>query len=128
LPGFQKKTDRIFVALVALALLRCDSLYPPLNVRVQNSSGLPIEEARVTIKGAEIFIGPVPPSETRTGTLRPKKDSGMVLSFKDSNGRACRQNLDVYVDNGFGGDLDLLVLGCQSTTVKGVPNRPKRGF
>jgi hypothetical protein len=122
------KARTIFVSLVALVLVRCDWLYPPLVVRVQNSTGFAMDETRVSIIGEEALIGRVASAEARTGVLRPKSDSGMELSFKDDSGRVCRQKLDVWVDNGFGGNLDLVALSCQATKVTGAPGRPTRWY
>jgi hypothetical protein len=121
------RTEGSVLLIVALALVGCEWLYPSLVVRVENSTGVVMEETGVAIVGDASLIGRVSAAEVGTGRLRPKSDSGMVLSFKDGSGRICRQKLDVWVDNGFGGDLRLIVNNCESTKVTGMPGRPMRG-
>src|SRR3954468_14906630 len=118
------RTEVNVLSIVAVALVGCEWLYPPLVVRVANSTGVVMEETNVTITGDTSIIGRVSAAEVGTGRLRPRSDSGMSLSFKDGHGRICRQKLDVWVDNGFGGDLQLVVNNCESTEITGTPGRP----
>jgi hypothetical protein len=126
-------TDRLSprsVAVVGLILVLaatgCDWLLRrPARVEVRNSTGADIHNLRLTAVGDDDVIGDLRRSETRIVKLKPKGDSGLVLSFTDGAGRSCRQEPDVYLDRMLGGDIAVDLLSCEvsSTSMPGGPTR-----
>jgi hypothetical protein len=120
------------VAVVGLiwvaAVAGCERwLQKPARVQVRNSTGTDIHGLRLIALGDERAIGDLGRSEMRIAKMRPKGDSGLVLSFTyGATGQACRQEPDVYLDRMLGGDLEIDLLSCEGGSTKTLPDGPTR--
>ena len=110
----RRRPTLLLATLAILAVTGCDWLWrEPTKVRVRNATGTDIHGLRLTVKGDEGVIGDLSKSETRAVTLKPQRDSDLVLSFSEgATGRTCRQKPDVYLD--LGGSIDLDLLTCET--------------
>ena len=111
---------RLFFLVLALGgtAIACRWLQPALQVEVKNGTGFPMRDTRLKIRGEQASIGTVRPAEYRSARLRPRGETGLMLEFTDPSGHACQKDLDVYLDNGYAGRVDVFVLGCDSAKVK----------
>lgn len=46
------------------------------------------------------------------------RETGLAIEFVDPAGRPCHQDLDLYLDRGLNGEIQVLVLGCEAAKVK----------
>jgi hypothetical protein len=116
-----------WVAVVGVTLLigvnGCDWLFAePTKVLVRNATETDLHDLRLSVVGDEVVIGEVPQAQMRTAKVRPKGDSGLVLSFSHgSPARACQQKPDVYLDRMMGGNIEIDVLSCEVSSTKNMP-------
>ncbi len=117
-----RATTRSIPALLLVLLVgdvaACRWLRPAVQVTVENSAGFPLRGARLRIRGQDVPIEDVAPATKRTVLLRPSGETGLAIEFADPSGRACHQDLDVYLDRGLNGEIQVLVLSCEAAKVK----------
>jgi hypothetical protein len=120
MPGSVMRSLLLFLLVLALGgtATACRWLQPAVQVHVKNGTGFPMRDTQLKIRGEQVSIGTVRPAEDRSARLRPCGETGLSLEFTDPTGHACQKDLDVYLDNGYAGRVDVLVLGCHSAKVK----------
>jgi len=118
MPTVTKWIFALLLILIVEGAPACRWLFLEYQVTIENSSGFPMQNARLRIRGQEAMIDKLSPSERRSVRLRPSGETGLTLEFTDPGGRVCQQDLDVYMDHNLGGYIDVFVLGCNSVKVK----------
>jgi hypothetical protein len=113
---------RLVQALLLVLLVgdvaACRWLRPAVQVTIEDSAGFPLRNARLRIRGQDVPIEEVAPAAKRSVLVRPSGETGLAIEFVEPAGRLCHQDLDVYLDHGLNGEIQILVVGCEAAKVK----------
>jgi hypothetical protein len=104
-------TFGIAVVLVGIVML-VKWFAGPVKVHVENQTGEPASNVVVSTRDEVQTRGTIPAFGKWNFTLHPKMDTGIDVQYRDQNGNSCGGAVDVYLDPGFRGTINIQVLGC----------------
>jgi hypothetical protein len=90
----------------------------PVTVRITNGMSEAITDVVIATREETMNQRLIRPSDKWQLTVHPRSESDLELRFVDARGRRCGRNLDVYLENGVRGSVDLQVIGCSDVEVR----------
>lgn len=117
--------SRATLVIVLAATAGWCTLTDPVRVRVINETDGPLRDVHLEGRKIDAFLGELAPSQARSVRVRPGPETSLFVTFVASDGRWCRQDLDLYLVKGIAGSIEVAILGCawsrveKRTTVRG---------
>lgn len=97
--------------LVVSAIAALVFLHGRIFVTVHNTSGQPMRDVRVVVTGSNASLGDIAPAEARTCAVVPSGDSDVAVSFVDAAGARHERRVDVYLQRGSAGTVEVRLSG-----------------
>jgi hypothetical protein len=79
------------------------------RVSVINNSGQRLSNTVVTFTGGHASFGELQPNETRTLPIHSSGESHATISFSDTSGNVHKKEIDIYLESGHRGLLQIMV-------------------
>lgn len=80
-----------------------------VNVTITNNSGSTISDLRIIYSGGSFLIKTLEPNISKRLLINPKGESDTKLEFKDPRGTKFKETIEVYIEEGYSGSLDITI-------------------
>jgi hypothetical protein len=90
----------------------------PVIVHVINRSAGRLDAVVLTTTDETLRDTSIPPGGFWTVSVHPVQESGIDMRYRDSNGQSCGGNIDIYMERGSRGTVDIEVFGCKDFKFK----------
>jgi hypothetical protein len=80
-----------------------------IRVTVHNAGARPISRVEARMTGTTTALGEIEPSSVGLCAIRPTRESDLVVAYRDADGASRRVPVDVYVEKGSTGTIDVWI-------------------
>lgn len=91
---------------------------PGVNVLITNNSLSSLTDLHLEFTGGKCHLAKLEASQTRSFVVKPKGESHLVLSFSDVFGKRQTKQIDIYMESGYTGKIEIGIDGMGELTIK----------
>src|SRR5579863_1704711 len=102
---FSLKTLLWLMAVVGALLALAVSLWPHIQVTVENNGQRSVCELVVHVTGRSYPLGDLPPGASKNVIVAPSGESSIVIEFQDETGHKFQSDAGEYIEPGYNASI-----------------------